>query len=94
MHIVCTEEAWVISIILIPLRLSVSNRRLEKPGIPTIPLPSSEMRAMLSEFEIPMSLFLLLGGFFSMRVPWTSGSNVFFTYIGIPSATTGWIVGG
>lgn len=94
MHIVCTEDAWVMSIMFIPLLLRASKRRLEKPGIPTIPLPSRDMRAMSSELDIPISLFLLLGGFFSISVPGESGSNVFFTYIGIPSFTTGCIVGG
>ena len=69
MHMVCTDEAWVMRMMLMSFWLSVSNRRLEKPGIPTIPLPSSERRAMLSEFDIPIRLPLLLGGFFSMRVP-------------------------
>ena len=77
MHIVCTEEAWVIRIMLISFWLSVSKRRLEKPGIPTIPLPSRERRAILSELEMPMSLSLLRGGFFSISVPDASGSKVF-----------------
>ena len=59
--------------------LRVSNRRLEKPGMPTMPLPSSERRAMLSELEIPMTESLLRGGCFSMSVPNASGSKVFFT---------------
>ena len=29
-----------------------------------------------------------------MRVPKSSGAKVFFTYIGMPCFTTGWIVGG
>ena len=70
MHIVCTEEACVIRMMLMSFWLNVSKRRLEKPGIPTIPLPSRESRAMLSELEIPISLSLLRGGFFSIRVPY------------------------
>ena len=68
-HMVCTEDACVIRMMLMSFWLRVSNRRLEKPGMPTMPLPSSERRAMLSEFEIPMTESLLRGGCFSMRVP-------------------------
>ena len=94
MHMVWTEEAWVIRMMLIPLRLNVSKSRLENPGMPTMPLPSRESRAILSEFEMPIRLRWQRGGFFSMSVPGASGSKVFLTYIGIPSETTGWIVGG
>ena len=79
MHIVWTDDAWVMRIMLMSFWLSVSKRRLEKPGMPTIPLPSSERRAMLSEFDIPITESLLRGGFFSISVPDASGSKVFFT---------------
>ena len=79
MHIVCTDDACVMRIMFMSFWLSVSNRRLENPGIPTMPLPSSERRAMLSELDMPITESLLRGGFFSMRVPYASGSNVFFT---------------
>ena len=78
-HIVCTDDAWVMRMMLMSFWLRVSNRRLEKPGMPTIPLPSSERRAILSELEIPITASLLRGGFFSMRVPYAAGSNVFLT---------------
>ena len=68
-HIVCTEDAWVMRMMFMSFWLNVSNRRLENPGMPTMPLPSRDSSAMLSELEIPMTESLLRGGCFSISVP-------------------------
>ena len=44
----CSEEAWVIRITFMFSRNKDSNSLLENPGIPTIPLPSNDMMAILS----------------------------------------------
>ena len=76
MHMVWTEEAWVIRMMLIPARERASNSREENPGMPTMPLPSSEIRAMLSELEMPRTSSVPCGGYFSTRVLPPSGSKV------------------
>ena len=94
MHIECTDEAWVMRMMLMPARERASNRRELKPGTPTMPLPSSEMSAMPSEWAMPTTPPWVRGGFFSTSVPGSSGWKVSFTQMGMPSATTGWMVGG
>ena len=94
MHIEWTDDACVMRMMLIPFRLSASNRREEKPGTPTMPLPSREMRAMWSEWAMPIIPSRTRGGFRSTSVPGSSGWKVSLTMIGIPSSTTGWMVGG
>ena len=74
----CRRFTEILLQLVMSFWLKVSNRRLENPGMPTMPLPSRESNAMSSEFEIPISLSLLLGGFFSIRVPKASGMNVSF----------------
>ena len=64
---------------LMPARVSASNSRDEKPGMPTIPLPSSEIRAILSELAMPSRPSSCRGGFFSTSVPGLAGSKVSFT---------------
>ena len=73
----------------------VSNNRLEKPGIPTIPLPCSVNK------EIPLTLLIPLIGlelpFYTslvIRVPSSSGAIVFLMRIGIFLESTGNTVGG
>ena len=63
MHIVWTEEAWVMRIMFMPSRERASNSLEENPGMPTIPLPSREIRAMLSELDIPVTSSLFWGGY-------------------------------
>ena len=58
-QIECSEELCVIRITFIFLEASASNSLLEKPGIPTIPLPSRLSKAMLLMLEIPVMLLVL-----------------------------------
>ena len=51
-----SEEAWVIMIIFMFSLDRVSKSRLEKPGIPTIPLPSRLIRATSSIWLIPLTI--------------------------------------
>ncbi len=78
-HIVCTEDAWVMRMILIFSRLRASKSLLLNPGTPTMPLPSSESRAMSSLLEMPMMSSRTRGACLSMRVPGNSGLNVLLT---------------
>ena len=61
------------------LRKRQPKSLLEKPGTPTIQLPSNDISAILSELDIPITFPSPRGGFFSMRVPASCGEKVFFT---------------
>ena len=93
-QIECSDELWVIRMTLICARESASNRRLEKPGIPTIPLPSRLRTQMLSMLVMPRMISSSGADSASISVPWSRGANVFFIQTGMPRAITGWIVGG
>ena len=52
-QIECSDEPCVIKITLICLVANASNNLFEKPGIPTMPLPSRLSKAILLMLEIP-----------------------------------------
>ena len=76
-QIECSEEAWVIIIIFILLLDISSNNFFEKPGIPTIPLPSIVSNVIFLIWVIPLTI----DSFFEsleMKVPGHLLLNVFF----------------
>ena len=72
---------------------SVSNNRLEKPGIPIIPPPSKVIKLISSICEIPFTP-LLFFGCLQIKVPALSESKVFLILIGISFLKAGCMVGG
>ncbi len=55
-QIECSEEAWVISTTLIFALERTSKNLLDIPGIPTIPEPSNEIKAMFSTWLMPCTV--------------------------------------
>ena len=93
-QIECSDELCVIKMTFIRALDSASKSRFEKPGMPTIPLPSRLSTAILSILVIPRMISFSAADSDSIRVPWSSGAKVFLTSTGMPRAITGWIVGG
>ena len=77
-QIECSDELWVIRMTLICARESASNRRLEKPGMPTIPLPSRLRTQILSMLVMPRMISLSGADSASISVPWSCGREGIF----------------
>ena len=79
----CSEEAWVIKIILTSALESAPNKRAEIPGIPIIPEPDKLRSAILSIELIPL---IGIPSWLptEINVPSSSGAKVFLILIGIP----------
>ena len=60
MHIECSEEACVIIITLMLAIDNTSNKRFEKPGIPTIPLPSRLIKLICGMWLMPFTTVLFI----------------------------------
>ena len=88
-QIECSEELCVINIILICFLASASNNLLEKPGIPTIPVPSKLNKQISFILEMPLIKFLSAGDSFLIIVPAWLGSKVFFIHTGMFLCITG-----
>ena len=96
-QIECSDDAWVIMIILICFNDKHSNKRFENPGIPIIPLPSRLISATFSMWLTPLTidpLCSLLVPFELIIVPDALESKVFFMSKGIFFSIIGWRVGG
>ncbi len=93
-QIECSDEACVIKITLIDAFANASKRRLEKPGMPTIPLPSRLINTSLPILEMPLIGASFSGTSFFITVPKSCGAKVFFTHTGIALFITGCMVGG
>ena len=79
----------VINIILICFLASASNSLLEKPGMPTIPVPSKFNRQISFILDMPLIKFLSTFDTFLIIVPAWLGSKVFFIHTGIFFCITG-----
>ena len=93
-QIECSEEPCVISITLTDAFANASNNLFEKPGIPTMPLPSRLNNTILFMLEMPCMLVPVAVASFFITVPASSGAKVFFIQTGMPFFITGCIVGG
>ena len=65
----CSEELWVMRITLIRSRARAANSRFEKPGMPTMPLPSRLSSVRLPMLEMPCTTAGVRGGLTSTSVP-------------------------
>ena len=90
----CSDDACVIRMTLIAALANASNNLFEKPGIPTIPLPSKLMSTKLLILEIPLIGESFSATSFLITVPTSCGAKVFFIHTGIDLLITGCIVGG
>ena len=93
-QIECSDDACVINITLIDAFASASKSLLEKPGIPTMPLPSKLTNTKLLMLDMPLIAVVLSDTSFLITVPASCGAKVFFTHTGICLLITGCIVGG
>ena len=93
-QIECSDELCVMRITFTDSFASDSNNLLEKPGIPTMPLPSKLSKLTLLILEIPRIKLSVTADSFSINVPYSSGAKVFLIHTGIFLLITGWIVGG
>jgi len=74
---------------LICSRLKAANNRNEILGTATMPLPVSVQSAISSILEIPFTISPFSDPFFEIKVPESSGANVFLIRIGIFLSRTG-----
>ncbi|OPZ66194.1 MAG: hypothetical protein BWY83_02951 [bacterium ADurb.Bin478] len=90
----CSDEAWVISMMLIWCFASTANSRPAMPETPTMPLPSMRSSAMSLMEEMPLTRNRPGAGSALIRVPAKAGLKLLRMRMGIFFSIAGCMVGG